>query len=342
MQREPNATNKALVIGGSGFVGIHVVDALLERGFDVAVTRRKSTPTILLRRRPVTLLPASLEDRASLEAAMKGRDVVVISAGHYPRYSTDLTASVQTGVWGIENALAAAASSGVRRVVYTSSVAALAPAPEGRAACEGDMRADAPSASVYVCVKRAMERSVDAWRLRGLDVVSMVLGGCIGPWDLRIGTTGVLVAALGQRLPFWVEGWINLVDVVDAARAHVRALDTTAPRYCIAGHNIRMSALLARVARRYGAQLVAPRVDVEVARAQADADERAAQTNKQRVGMPRELVDVVSEGQPVSSALAARELGFECTPLDVTLDRTYEWLVRHRYVPPTQGTRHAD
>lgn len=330
---------QALVIGGSGFVGIHVVDALLANGFEVAATRRKSTPTILLRRRPVTLLHASLDDRASLEAAMQGRDVVVITAGHYPRYSTNLEGSVRTGVEEIENALAAAAAARVRRVVYTSSVAVLSKAPEGRMACELDVPSGAASSdSVYVSVKRAMERRVDAWRDRGLDVTSIVLGGCMGPWDLRVGTTGVLVAALSQRLPFWVEGWINLVDVGDAALAHVRALGTRTPRYVVGGHNVRMSELLSRVTKRYGVSLLAPRVSVEVARARADHFERIAEPNKERVPMPRELVDVVADGQPVSSDLATAELGIGRAPMDATLDRTHEWLVRHHYVARVERT----
>jgi dihydroflavonol-4-reductase len=330
----------ALVIGGSGFVGIHVVDALLEQGFDVAVTRRKSTPTILLRKRPVTLVPGSLDDRASLESAMRGRDVLVVCAGHYPRYSTDLEGSVREGVEQIENALAAAAATGVKRVIYTSSVAVLAHA-EGREASEVDVGADDSNTapSVYVSVKRAMERSVDVWRDRGLDIVSIVLGGCMGPWDLRVGTTGVLVATLAQRLPFWVEGWINLVDVADAAQAHVRAIDTPAARYCIGGHNVRMSELLSLVSERYGVPLVAPRVDVETARSLADEAEHAAQAKKLRVAMPRELVDVVSKGQPVSSDSAERALGLTWSPLDATLDRTHEWLLRHHYVAPLERTR---
>src|ERR1019366_9386455 len=101
---------------------------------------------------------------------------------------------------------------------------------------------------VYASVKRAMEDRVDAWRARGLGVVSLITGGCLGPWDLRVGTTGVLVAMLNASLPFWVEGWINLVDVSDAARAQVAAIDATGARYCIGGHNIRLSALLSRIA----------------------------------------------------------------------------------------------
>ncbi len=334
--------SQALVVGGSGFIGLHVVDALLARGWTVSATRRKSSPTMLLRRRPVTLLDASLDDRTSLERAMAGCDVVTICAGHYPRYSTDRASAVRTGVDGIENALSAAWSAGVRRVLYTSSVAVLGTPPEDRPADEREVGTPGRDGGVYSNVKREMEKRVDAWRERGMGVVSLVTGGCLGPGDLRLGTTGLLVMALRSAVPFWVDGWVNLVDVRDVARGHAAAIDARCARYCLGGRNIRMAALLSHVAERYGVPLAAPEVPPESAREQADAAERAAEPSRARVAMPRELVDVVCDGQPVSSALAERDLGLSWTPLDTSLDQTRDWLVSHGYLkqprrsgPPT-------
>lgn len=250
---------RALVIGGSGFIGLHVVDVLIERGWAVSVTRRKSTPTMLLRRRPVSLVEASLDDRASLERAMAGCDVVALCAGYYPRYSTDRASAVRTGVDGVENALSAAWSAGVRRILYTSSVAVLGTPPEGRPADERDVGTPGSDGGVYTSVKREMERRVDAWRERGMGVVSLVTGGCMGPGDLRLGTTGILLMALRSALPFWVDGWVNLVDVRDVARGHVAAVDAPGARYCLGGRNIRMRDLLSRVAERYGVPSRRPR-----------------------------------------------------------------------------------
>jgi dihydroflavonol-4-reductase len=323
---------RALVIGGSGFIGLHVVDVLLERGWTVSVTRRKSTPTMLLRRRPVTLVEASLDDRASLERAMAGCDVVAVCGGYYPRYSTDRATAVRTGVDGVENALQAAWSAGVRRVLYTSSVAVLGKPPVDRPADERDVGAPGSDDGVYTSVKREMERRVDAWRDRGMGVVSLVTGGCMGPGDLRLGTTGILVMTLRSALPFWVDGWVNLVDVRDVARGHVAAIDSPGARYCLGGRDIRMGALLSCVAERYGVPLTAPEVSPASAREQADAAERAAEPNRARVAMPRELVDVVCDGQRVSSAAAERDLGLTWTPLETSLDDTHAWLLSHGYL----------
>ena len=143
---------RALVVGGSGFIGLHVVDALLASGAEVRVTRRGPTPTMALRKRPVELVPANMDDRASLTAAMRGCDVAFVVAGYYPRYSTDLAASLRTGAVGIRNACDAAIATGVR-LVYTSSVAALGPARDGAVADELDVAPADPAEGVYPTVK---------------------------------------------------------------------------------------------------------------------------------------------------------------------------------------------
>ncbi len=330
---------RALVVGGSGFIGIHVIDALLASGWVVASTRRKSTPTLLLRKRPVELLSACLQDRASLVRAMSGRDIVVVCAGHYPRYSSDRDSAVKKGALEIDNALGAAHEAGVRRVVYTSSIAVLGYAESGLADEQNVRTSAEASCGVYAAVKREMEGVVSDWRVRGLDVVSIVAGGCLGAWDLRVGTTGVLMGLLNGTLPFWTEGWVNLVDVHDIARTHVAAIDAREPHYCAVGHNMKMSEFVAFASKRYNVA-APPQVSAQVARQMSDLAERHAEPRRVRVGMPREFVDLVTSGQRVSSNRATVELGIAWTPFEETLDRTRDWLVRHRYVPgPTQERR---
>jgi dihydroflavonol-4-reductase len=324
---------RALVVGGTGFVGLHVVDELLAHGAQVRATRRRSSPTMLLRKRPVELVDASLEDAPSLARAMRGADVVFVCAAHYPRYSVDVEATVHVGVTGLRNALDAALEAGVARLVYTSSTGVLTARADGAPADERDVAPAMPAGSAYRAVKWAMEREVDAARGRGLAVTSLVVGGCIGPWDLRLGTNGLLAAVAHRAFPWFVDGWINVLDVQDAACAHVAALRTDAPRVCVAGHSVRFGELLHLAARRMGVEFDAPRVSVERARELSLEAEIEAQRTRARVVVPRELVDLVAAGTRVSNELAERELGIVWTPLEEALDRAHEWLVRFRYAP---------
>jgi dihydroflavonol-4-reductase len=325
--------SRAVVVGGTGFIGLAVVDALIEAGVTVKVTRRKRSITALVRKRPVELVAGSLSDEDSLAEAFRGQDAVVVTAGHYPRYSLDLDASVKVAVDEIRNACRAAHRVGVPRLVFTSSTGSLAPAPAGRPADERDVPPDMPRDSVYRAVKWAMEREVEAWAAEGLNAVTMLPGGCFGPGDLRLGTGGILVGAVRGELPWYVDGVVPIVDVADVARAHVAAAlrDPPRDRYCIGGRAIRVRALLERIVGRYGGR-VPPQLGLNEARERADAAEREAAPHRRRVPVPRELVDVVASGQAVSSARAEADLGVRFRPMDETLDRAHAWFDKNGYL----------
>ncbi len=325
---------RALVIGGTGFIGLNLVDALLERGIGVRVTRRRRSITVFVQKRPVELVDASLDEPVALRKAMAGCDVVFLTAGHYPRYSLDLETSVTEGTRGVKNACRAAIDAGVPRLVYTSSIAALGPAPAGRAADERDVPASMPTDSVYRAVKWAMEREIDGAVAEGLDAVTLLPGGCVGPWDVRAGTGGFLVGLVQGLIPWWIEGLVHVVDVGDVARVHIAAAERgdRGSRYCLSGHTIGVGELFRTIVERYGGRMPAERLGPEAARARADAEEREAAPRRQRVPFPRETVDVVACGQPVSSALAGRTLGFSPTRLSDALDRAYQWFVQYRYL----------
>lgn len=331
--------SRVLVIGGSGFIGLNTVDELLAAGHEVRVTRRKSTPTIFLRKRPVELVDASLEDPGKLAEAMRGSDVVFLVAAHYPRYSFDLDAAVAYGRNGVRNACEAALRAEVKRFVFTSSIGSLATVWPERLANEDDVPAEMPRDSVYRAVKWALEREIEAATAAGLPTVTLLPGGCVGPWDVRVGTGAMLVGVARGEMPWWCEGWVNVVDVGDVARAHVAAIEApVASRYCIAGHNIRVGNLLTLMAVRFRGKVPELRLSVEEARMRADEDERAAAPKKARVPVPREFVDLVAYGQPISSERAERDLGITFTELDTALDRAHAWFVRFRYIPEAGAT----
>ncbi len=334
---------RALVIGGSGFLGLNLVDALLARGVAVRATRRPRSITAYLRRRPVELVPGALEDHAALTLAMRDCDVVFVAGAHYPRYSVDRAGSIAKGVAQIASVCDAALGAGVPRLVYTSSVGSLGAAPAGRSANEQDVPAECPEESTYRATKWAMERELERAVARGLDAVTILPGACLGPLDVRVGTSGLLLGVVLHTLPWWVDGTVNVVDVGDVAEAHVEAAlrGSRGGRYCVAGHDVRVGALLQKVAARYGGHVPETPLEIEEARVRADLEERQAEPRRARVPFPRELVDLIASGQPVSSERAATDLGARFRPIDETLDRAWAWFARHRYLPAVRGIEGA-
>lgn len=327
----------ALVIGGTGFIGLNLVDALLARGVKVRVTRRRRSITVYLRRRDVELVDGCLEDIESLRAAMSGCDAVFMAAGYYPRYSLDRAGAIEEGVSGLRNACRAALDVGAPRFVYTSSIGLLGGAPDGRPVDERDVPEEAPADSTYRAVKWEMERELARHVEAGLPATSLLAGGCVGPWDVRVGTAALLVGAVRGELAWWVDGFVNLVDVGDLADAHIAAASEAGgqARYCVAGHTVRVGELLEQITGRFGGSFPPLPVAAADARLRADDEERAVEAARRRAPFPREMVDLITSGADISSELAARDLGVRFRPLESSLDRAHEWFVRYRYLPDT-------
>lgn len=326
---------RALVIGGTGFVGLNLVDELLSQGVEVRCTRRRRSVTVYLRKRDVELADAELTDAGTLGRAMEGCDVVFYTAAPYPRYSFDLKGATGAAAEAAQAVVTAAQGAGVRRVVFTSSTGLLDPALSGRWADPSDIPIQAPTDSVYRASKWATHHRFVEARRSGLAASSVLAGGCLGPWDVRAGTGGLLLALLRAAMPWYTDGLVHLVDVRDVARAHVAAAheDVAATDYCLPGHSLLLSAVLSECVQRYGGEMPGQLLGAARARVQADLDEAEASKQCGRVPFPREMVDIVSAGQPVEGATALRELGIELTPLWVATEAAHAWFLRHGYLP---------
>ena len=115
-----------LVTGGGGFIGSHLVDALLERGDDVRVLDNFSTGdrrNLLHVRHAVEIVEGDLRSYERAHAAVRGCELVFHQAAlpSVPRSIQDPLTSNESNVTGTLNVLLASRDAGVRRVVYASS-----------------------------------------------------------------------------------------------------------------------------------------------------------------------------------------------------------------------------
>ena len=119
----------ALVTGGTGFVGGHLIDALLRRGDTVTALVRTPPKAAALAERGIKLVAGSLEDPGSLRAAARGQDVIYHAAGLIAAPNEAGFLAVNRD--GTARLAAAAAEVSAARLVLVSSLAAAGPSSRG-------------------------------------------------------------------------------------------------------------------------------------------------------------------------------------------------------------------
>ena len=236
-----------LVTGGTGFVGAHVVRALLSRGRSVRCLVRPASRLSNLEGLPVEIVRGDIGDRPGLDAAVRGAEVVYHCAADYRLYARHPGEIYAANVEGTENVLSASAAAGVRTIVYTSSVATLAPRRDGTPADETHIAAEGDVIGHYKRSKVLAERVALRHAARGLPVVVVNPSTPVGELDVKPTPTGRIVADfLRRRMPAYVDTGLNVVDVRDVALGHLLAAEKGRPgeRYILGHRNLTLKELL--------------------------------------------------------------------------------------------------
>jgi dihydroflavonol-4-reductase len=315
---------KTLVTGGNGFVGSAVVRLLLERGDDLRLTRRRRSRWENVEGLDVETVECDVLDRSAVRRALKGADRVFHIAGLVSSRPADSETLFEVNVQGTRTVLEECLRAGVERVVYTSSVAAIGPAEPGGAADEGQLFTVGHLGIPYVNSKH--EAEIEAFRLaaKGLPVVAVNPAYAFGRGDVYSRATSIVRRFLLGRLPAYVPGALNVVDVQDVARGHVLADERggVGERYILGNRNYTLDRLFADLARISGVEPPALRLSPTTALRLAQAAE-AASLGRALIGVHD--VRLSSQWWTYKNAKAKRELGWRPSPHEDTLEATVAW-----------------
>lgn len=317
---------RTLVTGATGFIGSQVVKLLVDRGDDVRATIRKASDRGRMAGLAVETVRADVCDRHSVRRAMRGVDRVFHLAG-----TTNLALprgrAFALNVEGTRIVLEEALKAGVERVVYTSSVAAVGPAPNGSTADENNVWDAGRYAIGYVDSKREAEVAALALAARGLPVVIVNPAHVLGAGDPGRSSTTLVRRFMRRQIPAYVDGTLNVVGVLDVARGELLADERgrIGERYILGNRNFTIDRLFADLGRLSGIEPPSLKLPLPVALSLAGAAQRFPS-----LGMPTPAeVRASSLNWAFASNKARRELGWRPAPHEDCLEETIAWY-RHR------------
>jgi dihydroflavonol-4-reductase len=332
---------KLFITGATGFVGSHVARAAAAQGAALRLLTRRTSITENLPR-GAELVEGDLREPAKFAAALRGCDALIHVAADYRLWVPDPAEMYKANVEGTRELLRLAREAGVRRVVYTSSVATMGFRKDASVVDEETPVSEADMIGHYKRSKWMAEQEAILAARAGQEVVILNPTTPVGSMDVKPTPTGrIIVDFLNKRFPAYVETGLNLVDVDEIARMHVIALGRGrfGERYILGGENLSLKQILDKLAAMTGLPSPTMKVPHAVAMAFAFFDETV--TGKLRGKEPRATVEAVRMGKKMmwaSSAKAEHELGWRVMPVDAALREAVEWFVENGYAPRTLKT----
>ncbi|MGB7556268.1 MAG: hopanoid-associated sugar epimerase [Candidatus Korobacteraceae bacterium] len=326
---------KCFVTGATGFLGSHVAHQLLSQGADLRLLVRPTSRVDNIADLPTERVVGDLRDLKSLQKGMSGCEFVFHVAADYRLWARNGQELYDSNVEGSRNVLTAARDSGVRRVIYTSSVATMGFGNNGRLTDEKTPVALSNMIGDYKRSKFMAEQlALEAGR-GGQNVVVVNPTTPIGERDIKPTPTGrIVVDFLRRKFPAYVDTGLNLVDVLDCAQGHLLAMEKAVPgeRYILGSENLTLKQILDKLATITG--FPSPKVKLPYAVAYATGVVDTVITGKMLKREPRVTLDAVRMGRKkmfITSAKAKRELGWNPGPVDGALRRAVEWFQKNGY-----------
>lgn len=320
---------RSLVTGGNGFIGRHLVSALLRRGDVVRVLDCAMPPEPLP---GVDFVQGSILDRATVGRALDGIDCVFHLAAIPHLWTTDMAAFDAVNRRGSETMLSAAADSRVRRFVHCSTEAVLMlPRSAGTVIDEAAAATVDDMAGPYTRSKYLAEQAAVAAARGGFPVVIVNPTLPIGRGDRRVTPPTALMALyLLRKSRFFLDCVLNLVDVRDVADGMLLAAEHGRPgeRYILGGENMWLREVACVLGRMSGRETRMVSVPGPLALASGHLAEWVADNITRTMPVvTAEGVRLALRSAHIDNAKARRELGYAPRPVLEAMKSAASWIL---------------
>ncbi len=324
--------SSAFLTGGSGLVGGHLLARLTASGTRVSALVRSQSAQRKVTEHGAEPVHGDLFDVAGLARAMQGADVVFHVAGVNDTCPRDVSAMDRVNIDGTRAVIAAAASAGVERVVYTSSAAAIGE-PHGSIGTETTVHCgEYPSPyarSKYLAEIAAFDEAAGA----GIDLVAVNPSSVQGPGRVT-GSAKILLGVLNAKRPILTDTSLSIVDIEDCTTGHIAAAahGRAGERYLLSGTSIRVSEAVALASSILGHDIEPRWIPAQVVRRLGIPIAGVVSWVRPSLGVCPALIRTLLHGHRFDGSKAERDLGIVYHSIEDTFRRTIGWFIAERLV----------
>jgi dihydroflavonol-4-reductase len=326
-----------LVTGATGHIGNVLVRKLLDQGEKVRTLIWRGEDTTPLKNLDVERVEGDVLDPASLDHAMQGVETVYHLAGIISIMPGKNPFVWRVNVEGTRNVLAAARRASIRRLIYTSSIHAIARAPHGMTMDESLGFDQNNPYGEYDRSKAAASQEVQKAAASGLDAVIVCPTGVIGPYDFRGSELGEVIrsASLAKTM-LYVEGAYDFVDVRDVANGLIGASEhgRCGEFYILSGHKLSVRYMLETVREVTGRAFASIKIPFSLAELAARYTPWYYQRTQAKPRFTPYSLEVLQSNSNISCKKALVELGYKSRPVYESIADTVRWFLDNRRVKP--------
>jgi dihydroflavonol-4-reductase len=326
---------KVLVTGATGLIGSSLVRELLNDNIEVKVMVRENSDTRNIDGLDVEKAYGDIRDGESVKTALQGCDTFYQAAALYVLWTPDSKVLYDINVEGTKIALTAALEQGIEKVVYTSSIAAVGSSGPNKLANEDTEFNLWNTGDHYIRSKYLGEVEAKKFCDKGLPVVIVNPAGVTGVRDIKPTPTGkIILDVLNKKMPAYLDGGLNIVDVEDVAKGHILAAQKgrIGERYILGNENLSLKDYFGLIGEVSGIQPPRFKLPYSAAITMAYMYQLMASITQKPPVLTPPGVRFASKYTYYDVSKAVNELGLPQTPVKTTIEKAVNWFKENGYV----------
>ncbi len=319
----------AFVTGSTGFLGLNLIELLVNEGWKVTALHRFSSDLTYLKRFNVTLVEGAVTDRASLEEGLPdGTEVVFHLAGDTNMWSKKNAAQTATNIEGTKNLLEVAKEKGVKKFIHTSSIAAWG-------FVYGTITEETPQKGKsswvnYEKSKWAGEQEAFKAMSEKMEIVVLNPVVVVGRYDTN--NWGKMFFSLrDNEMPGIPTGEIEIANCREVASAHLAAVEKgrNGERYILGGERCSMPEFISEISRLMGIKKQPKAIPTVILKFLAHLPVLIASITGKEPNITPEMISwMTRKGVTFSDNKAISELEYKPTSAKEAIKDCYDWLLK--------------